>query len=109
MRDVFVGAASKAVSSLGQRMPSVADKLLGRSMIKAQRSQYPARARRDSLWDAGDASSKDRYTDRHVRTFSLYTDMNTRWRALTLAGAGLAMMYAITVGVSRSHQKKKPG
>jgi short-subunit dehydrogenase len=102
MRDVFVGGASKAISSLGQRMPSLADKLFGRSMIRAQRSQYPASARRDALWDAGDTDIRDRYTDRRVHSSSLYTNMNTRWRALTLTGAGLAVIYTILHCASRS-------
>ncbi|PLC54240.1 short-chain dehydrogenase [Pollutimonas nitritireducens] len=96
MRDVFVGSASKAISAFGQRMPSFADKLLGRSMIRAQRSDRPAQARHDALWDAGDDLAREsRDTDKHARSFSVYTDMNTRWRALTLTSAGLAIAYGV--------------
>ena len=96
MRDVFVGGASKAISAFGQRMPSLADKLLGRKMFRAQRSDQPALARHDALWDAGDDTAKEGgASNKHVHQTSIYTNMNTRWRTATLTGAGLAIAYAV--------------
>jgi short-subunit dehydrogenase len=92
MRDIYVGSASRAISALS-RMPTLADKLLGRPMIRAQRTDRLAQPRHDALWDAGESLQQETYTDRHVRSASIYTDMNTRWRGLMLAGAGLAALY----------------
>ena len=102
MRDIFVGSAAKAISAMGQRMPAVADKLLGPSTIRAQRSDNLARPRHDGLWDAGDAAQDKTFTDRHVHASSLYTDLNTRWRGLMWTGAGLAALYTAMRWLPRS-------
>lgn len=106
MRDVFVGSASKAISSFSQSMPGVADKVLGSTLIRAQRSNKPASPRHDALWDAGDATERKTYTDRHVRSSSLYTDLNTRWRGLMWAGAGIAAALAVLQGLPRQRTHK---
>lgn len=105
MRDVFVGSASKAISSFGQSMPSVADKFLGRSMIRAQRSSHPAQPRHDGLWDAGDPPSEESSSKYRVHKASLYTEMNTRWRGLMWAGAGLSAAYTLLHCLPKSKKR----
>ena len=105
MRDVYVGSASKVMSSIGTRMPGVADKLFGNKLIRAQRSDRPAGPRHDALWDAGDMSDKDVFTDRHVHASSVYTDLNTRWRGLMWVGMASTLLFAIAKTASR----KSPG
>lgn len=106
MRDVFVGSASKAISSFGQSMPGIADKVFGSTLIRAQRSNKPAGPRHDALWDAGDAPTRDTYTDKRVHSSSLYTDLNTRWRGLMWAGAGIAAAVAVLQSLPRSHTRR---
>ena len=101
MRDVYVGSASKMMSSIGQRMPSVADKLFGSKLIRAQRSNRPAGPRHDALWDAGDSTDKDVFTDRHVHASSVYTDLNTRWRGLMWVGMASTVLFALAKTASR--------
>ncbi len=105
IRDVYVGAASKAISALGQRMPGVADKFLGPSLIKAQRSEQPARPRDDALWGPGDGLQQDSYTDGHVHRSSLYTDLNTRWKGLMWAGMGLTVALAAMRGATKPRRR----
>jgi len=94
IRDVFVGSPSKAISAIGQAMPSVADKLFGRFMMRAQRSEQPAQPRHDSLWDAGEDTIAEPGNVR-ARSHSVYTTLNTRWRGLALTGAGIAAAGAV--------------
>lgn len=105
IRDVFVGSASKAVSVFGNSMPSLADKLFGRSMIKAQRSSRPAMPRHDALWDAGDMADSHASAHRHVHQSSLYTELNTRWRGLFWMGAGVAAACAALRCLPRSGRR----
>jgi short-subunit dehydrogenase len=95
IRDVFVGGAAKAISCFSQNMPGLADKLLGPSMISAQRTSTPAAARRDALWEVGEFYEQDGDSPHHVHQSSCYTAMNTRWRGLMWAGAGLAAAFAL--------------
>lgn len=105
IRDVYVGSASKAVSMFGNSMPSIADKLFGRSMIKAQRSSRPAMPRHDGLWDAGDMADAEGASNRHVHQSSLYTELNTRWRGLMWMGAGVAAACAALRYLPKSNRR----
>lgn len=88
MRDVYVGAAARAMSAFGQYLPGAANRLLGPKMHRAQRSKRPAEERQDALWhsgepvDGGDAPG--------VCRSSLYTDFSTRWKGVACAGLGAA-------------------
>ncbi|MBF6616617.1 SDR family oxidoreductase [Pollutimonas thiosulfatoxidans] len=95
IRDVFVGSASKLISALGQKLPAVSDRLFGRTMMQAQRSTRAAQSSRDALWDAGDGDVEHGNSPYRVHRRSLYTDMNTRWRALTWTAAGIATAVAV--------------
>lgn len=106
IRDVFVGSPSKAMSAIGQNMPSLSDRLFGRSMMRAQRSKEPAQPRHDSLWDAGD----DRIAEPDSvqgRNYSMYTELNTRWRGLAMAGAGIAAAGAVIALLTSSGDARK--
>jgi short-subunit dehydrogenase len=105
IRDVYVGSASKAVSMFGNSMPSVADKVFGRSMIKAQRSSRPALPRHDALWDAGDMADSQMPSSRRVHQSSLYTELNTRWRGLMWMGAGVAAACAALRYLPKSNRR----
>lgn len=106
IRDIFVGSASKAISSLSHSLPSLADKLLGRSMIRAQRSSIPAGPRQDALWHAGDSPGENGQSPHRVHDSSLYTEINTRWRGLMWASAGLATAYALLHGLPKSRNRR---
>jgi len=88
MRDVYVGAASRAYSAFGQSMPGLADRVLGPQMHRAQRSRRPAEERQDSLWHSGDPVEGGNNPD--VCRSSLYTDFCTRWKGVACAGLGTA-------------------
>lgn len=88
MRDVYVGAASRAMSAFGQSMPGLADKVLGPGLERAQRSRRPAAERQDALWHSGEPV--DGGDSRNVCRSSLYTDLCTRWKHVACAGLGAA-------------------
>lgn len=102
-RDIYVGSASKAISSMGQRMPGLADRMAG-WLIRHQRSDRPAGDRADALYEAGAPSRAD--TARgdgdvpHVRRGSVYTHLTTGGRGLLWAGAA-ALVCGTVIGAAR--------
>lgn len=106
IRDIFVGSAAKFMSSLGQRLPAVADCLFGKSLIQAQRSRLPAQSRRDALWDAGDGDVQNGNSPYRVHQHSLYADMNTRWRGVTWTAAGIAGAVAVLHCLPKSRGRR---
>lgn len=88
MRDIYVGGSARATAAFGQTMPSVADKVLGPKMHRAQRSRRPAEERQDALWHSGEPVEGG--NNPHVCSNSLYTDFSTRWRNVACVGLGAA-------------------
>src|SRR5690606_8906008 len=58
-RDVFVGGAAKLISSAGQSMPGLMDRLFTRKLVRQQRSDVPAMQRGDGLHQASDDIEQD--------------------------------------------------
>lgn len=85
MRDLYVGSASRAISALGQNMPSLADRMRG-WLFRQQRGEMPASGGADSLYDAG-----GEHPSPHVsgRRHSVYTHMAMHGRATLLTTTAL--------------------
>ncbi|MCD0504137.1 SDR family oxidoreductase [Bordetella petrii] len=106
-RDIFVGSASMAVSSMGQRMPGLADRMAG-WLIRHQRSDKPAGDRSDALYEAGSPTTAD--TARHgdnaprARQSSTYTRLTTGGRGLLWAGAAAALLCGTMLTATRGRR-----
>lgn len=92
-RDIYVGSAARAVAAFGQTMPGLADKVLGPSMLRGQRSNTPATEKDDALWHSGEPVEGGQTPG--VCHSSLYTEFCTRWKAV--ACTGLAAAAALVV------------
>ncbi|MBO9353836.1 SDR family NAD(P)-dependent oxidoreductase [Bordetella petrii] len=105
-RDIYVGSASKAMSSMGQRMPGLSDRMAG-WLIRHQRSDQPAGERADALYDAGNPADGDTARDGaqvpHVRQHSVYTHLATGSRGLLWAGAA-AVLCGTVIGAARGRR-----
>ena len=105
-RDIYVGSASKAMSSMGQRMPSLSDRLAG-WLIRHQRSDKVAIERPDALYDAGSPSQGDTGREGvdvpHVRKRSVYAHLSTGGRGLLWAGAA-ALLCGTIIGAARGRR-----
>ncbi|WP_459615416.1 SDR family oxidoreductase [Bordetella sp. 2513F-2] len=88
-RDLYVGSAAKAIGTLGQRMPGVADRMAG-WLMRHQRSDAPRNGAPDALYEGGQPVATD--DARHVRRHSVYTHLATRGRSQLWAGAGAALL-----------------
>lgn len=87
-RDVYVGAAARAMSAFGQTLPGTAHRILGPKMHRAQRSRRPAEERQDALWHSGEPV--DGGDSPGVCRNSLYTSFSTRWKGVACASLGAA-------------------
>ncbi|MBV7486138.1 SDR family oxidoreductase [Bordetella sp. BOR01] len=105
-RDIFVGSASKAMSSVGLRMPGLADRMAG-WLIRNQRSDAPAGERADALYEAGTPAGGDTARDGarvpHVRKTSMYTHLSTGGRGLLWAGATV-LICGTVLGAARGRR-----
>lgn len=73
-RDVFVGGASAAMSIMGRSAQRTTDRVMEHMAIRSQRTNEPARPRKDALHEPGDGlSERGDYTG-HVAKSSLYTE-----------------------------------
>ena len=94
-RDIVVGGAGRAISSMGAWAPRLTDKLMERTMFTSQYSDRPAQLNgADALYRAGADLRERGAEERYARTESLYT--RARLHPL-LAGALVAGL----VGVMR--------
>jgi short-subunit dehydrogenase len=94
-RDIYVGAASKAMSALNRRAPGLADKLFGGLMWRQQRSDKRATASSNALYESRGVGGGQPEESRYVHRRSLYTEMATHgrpaaWGASALLLAALA-------------------
>jgi short-subunit dehydrogenase len=97
-RDVFVGGASKAISSAGFTMPRVLDKLMNASMYKQQQSDAPsAPRRRDALHEPDprtELRQRQGMADRHVLEHCPYTAVSLRSHKIMPALLGAGALFA---------------
>lgn len=96
-RDLFVGAAARALSTSAHFAPRLLDKYMERFMIRQQQSLMPAQQRgRDALYVSNFDLRERQGMAGHVRESSLYTQARLHPRvtllALTLAGATLGAL-----------------
>ena len=107
-RDIFVGGASKMISSGNAYMPRMLDRFMNATMFKQQKSKFDkAPGRRDALHatDPNQAlRQRQGMTERHVAESSAYTALALRSKPLTTAllggGALLGALFAAR-GLSR--------
>jgi short-subunit dehydrogenase len=95
-RDVFAGAAAKAISSLGQHAPRTTDRVMERALFDGQRTDRPASEQGpDNLWEAGVEGGDERLPyDGHVAESSAYTRATLQPRLATLVAAGIGLALA---------------
>jgi len=105
MRDIYVGGASRMMSAIGKFFPSVADRVVGPQMHRAQRSTEPAEERQDALWHSGDPVEGG--DSPRVCSSSLYTDLTTRWKGVACAGLGAAATLVILSHCLPKAQRKR--
>lgn len=105
MRDIYVGGASRMMSAIGKFLPSVADRVVGPQMHRAQRSTEPAEERQDALWHSGDPVEGG--DSPRVCSSSLYTDLTTRWKGVACAGLGAAATLVILSHCLPKAQRKR--
>ncbi|AYD65759.1 MAG TPA: KR domain-containing protein [Achromobacter sp.] len=89
-RDLHVGSASRAISALGQNMPTLADRMTS-WLFRHQRGDMPAGGGSDSLYEGGGEHPS---TPLHPRRHSVYTQLAMHQRTVLLAAvvaAGLAL------------------
>ncbi len=85
VRDLYVGGASRAISTLGQNMPSLADRMAG-WLFRQQRGNAAADGGSDSLYQGGGSHAADQ---RPGRRHSVYTHMAMHQRTSLVAAAVL--------------------
>ncbi|MCC2963167.1 SDR family oxidoreductase [Massilia sp. IC2-278] len=107
-RDIFVGGASKLVSSGAAHMPRLLDKYMNASMFKQQKSKYDKQPGRTDALHAPDPTQALRerqgMTERHVAESSAYTALALRSKPVTtalLAGGALFGALFAARGISR--------
>jgi hypothetical protein len=96
-RDVFVGGASKAISSAGFAMPRVLDKVMNASMFRQQQSDQPsAPDRRDALHqpDPRNELRQRQGMDAHVAEHCPYTAVSLRANKIMPALLGAGALFA---------------
>jgi short-subunit dehydrogenase len=92
IRDVYVGAASRATSAFNKYAPSLMDRL-GSMFIRQQRTETPAQEQGGALYESRHAPAKRGNTSQPVMERSLYTWLATSGRGIVLGGiiVGLAL------------------
>jgi short-subunit dehydrogenase len=108
-RDVFVGGASKAISSSNLAMPRVLDRLMEASMFRQQQLNQPSSPnRRDALY-APDPRSELRQRqgmeNRHVFEYCPYTAVSLRSNKFMPALLGAGALLAAWKLSRRNHLK----
>jgi hypothetical protein len=106
-RDVFVGGASKAISSSGFAMPRVLDKVMNASMFRQQQSDAPsAPNRRDALYEPDprkELRQRQGMEDRHVMEHCPYTAVSLRANRIVPALLGAGALFAAWKLARRPH------
>jgi hypothetical protein len=97
-RDVFVGGASKAISSAGFAMPRVLDKVMNASMFEQQQSDVSsAPNRRDALYrpdPRNELRQRQGMDEHHVIEHCPYTAVSLRSHKIMPALLGAGALFA---------------
>jgi hypothetical protein len=108
-RDVFIGGAGKALSTLGKYAPRLTDQVMEKTMVGQTRSGEPADNDQplEGLYESNDARLNERGTyEGHVSESSLYTKASLHpvltGAAMALGAAGIAYTFYAKRN-SRSH------
>ena len=93
VRDLFVGAAGKALSMLGKYAPRLSDKYMEATYMGQERSGEPAEPHmQESLYDSHDSSLSERGGyEGHVAESSIYTQASLHPRLAVTGAAALAL------------------
>lgn len=102
IRDIYVGGASKATSSLAKYAPSMMDRL-GGMFIRQQRTDTPAAGQGGALYESRHAAGKRGNTAQPVLEHSMYTYLTTSGRSIALAG----LAAGVALGVMRWGQRSR--
>lgn len=85
-RDLYVGSASRAISALGQNMPSLADRMAG-WLFRQQRGGTPAGGGSDSLYEGGGSHPAEQQAGRR----SVYTKVAMNQPSTSLVAAAVVI------------------
>jgi short-subunit dehydrogenase len=104
VRDVFIGAGGKLLSSLGKFAPRVTDLYMENVMIDGQMTDEPADGSgKESLWESNDASLTERGGyEGHVAESSLYTKASLHPGITASVAAGAVLALGAGIAYSRS-------
>ena len=109
-RDVFVGGASKAISSAGFAMPRVLDKIMNASMFEQQQSDRPsAPNRRDALHEPdprNELRQRQGMENRHVIETCPYTAVSLRSNKIMPALLGAGALFAAWKLINRPNLRR---
>jgi hypothetical protein len=109
-RDVFVGGASKAISSGAFAMPRVLDKFMEASMFKQQQSDQPSSPnRRDALHEPdprNELRQRQGMTNRTVMEHCPYTAVALRSNKIMPALLGAGALFAAWKLIDRSSLRR---
>ena len=105
VRDVFVGAGGKMLSTLSEYAPRLTDVYMENVMIESQRSDEPATGpAKEGLWQSRDASLRERGGyDGHVAESSVYTkaSLHPVLAGTVAAGAAMAIGAGLVYSLAR--------
>jgi len=85
-RDLYVGSASRAISTLGQNMPGLADRMAG-WLFRQQRGGAVVDGGSDSLYEGGGSHSAEQQVGRR----SMYTKMAVNQPSTSLVAAAVVI------------------
>ena len=110
VRDVFIGAGGKVLSTLGGYAPRLTDVYMEKVMIDSQKSDEPAYGHsKEGLWQSLDASLTERGNyDGHVAESSLYTkaSLHPILAGTVAAGAAVALGAGLAYSIARRGEQR---
>lgn len=98
VRELFVGGGAKVVSLLGRLVPGLTDRLLEKYLIPGTHSGKPPKGR-EALHHAGEGlEERGDYAGKARKSAYTRASMHPALTGIALAGAGLAVMRALSRG-----------
>jgi len=109
VREQYVGGAAKAMATLRRWAPSVADKVIGKTLMEGTHSGHPNdREREGSLYKPGFGGQEHGDYEGHTRTTSVYTSATMHPMLAGAIGLGATLALASLVGaVPRSSHDRE--
>ena len=108
VRDIFVGAGGRMLSSVGEYAPRLTDLYMEKMMIEAQKSDEAGDGRLlDGLWESHDSSLNERGGyDGHVAESSIYTKaaLHPVIAGTVAAGAAMALGAGLAYSMARLNE-----